>query len=283
MNAAIYEAEFITSSSRNKFVEVSVDGIKRRFAIDTGCSSLSINTRLLDELVKQKKVMLSDMKGEHVAQMANGYTHAVRELMINEFTIGGYTFRDVVAHVGVNDSPDAPLLLGQSLLERMRWYQISGNIIRFEPYDEAFQHALSYADYYSEDSIHQQEIANMLLPYERKGMLSCYFRQRFFYALYCIEAYDEAISLSNKLKEENCQSGIDITNYEIQLHYNQAVALYNSERYQEALSVVNKAWLLANSDAKYLDYISHIGNLYWHIHARLGNDAEMKEFEKFRQ
>ena len=234
-HAATYEAPFVDTGSRSKYVEVSVDGIKRRFAIDTGCSSLSINIRLLDELVKQKKVKLSEMGAEREAQMANGYTHVVRELMLGEFTLGGYTFRNVVAHVGINDSPDAPLLLGQSLLERMRWYQIEGNTIRFEPYDEAYQHALSFADYYANDSVHQQEIANLLMPYEQKGMLSCYFRQHLYYALYYVDAYDDAISLAQKLKETNCQSSaIDITDYEIQLHYNQAVSLYNADRYDEA-------------------------------------------------
>lgn len=283
MYATTFEAPFVDTGSRSKYVEVSVDGIKRLFAIDTGCSSLSINMQLLDELVKQKKVKLSEMRSEHEAQMANGYTHVVRELMLDEFTLGGYTFHNVVAHVGINDAPDAPLLLGQSLLERMRWYQIAGNTIRFEPYDEAYQHALSFADYYSNDSVHQQEIADLLMPYEQKRMLSCYFRQQLYYALYYIDAYDEAINLAQKLKETNCQSAIDITDYEIQLHYNQAVALYNADRYDEALVVADKAWPLANSNALYLEYISPIGKLYWHIYNQLGNETKMKEYEKYKQ
>ncbi len=283
MHAATYQAQFIDCGSRNKYVEVSVDGIKRRFAIDTGCSSLSINMQLLNELVKQNKVKLFDMKGERQAEMANGYTHVVKELMLNNFTLGGYTFHNVVAHVGINDAPDAPLLLGQSLFERMRWYQISGNTIQFEPYDEAFQYALSFADYYSNDSIHQQKIANLLMPYEQKGMLSCYFRQHLYYALYYIDAYDDAINMAQKLKQANCESGINITDYEIQLHYNQSIALFNAGHYEQALAVADKAWSLTNSTPEYIKYISPIGLLYWHIYNQLGNDAKMREFEKFKQ
>lgn len=280
--AAAYEAPLIDSGTRNKYVEVSVDGIKRRFTIDTGCSSLSINMQLLNELIRQNKVKLSDMSGEHNARMANGYMHVVRELMLSEFSLGGYTFRNVVAHVGINDAPDAPLLLGQSLLERMRWYRIAGNSIQFEPYDEAFQHALAIADFYSNDSIHQQEIATLLLPYERQGMLSCFFRQQLFYALYYTDAYDDAMSLAQKLREMNCLSDFDLTDYEIQLHYNQAVNLYNADHYEQALAIADKAWSLANSNDLYLRFVSNIGMLYWHIYHQLGNESKMKEFEKFK-
>lgn len=281
--AVTYEAPFVDTGSRNKYVEVSVDGIKRRFTIDTGCSSLSINKRLLDELVKQKKVKLSDLKGEHNAEMANGYTHVVRELMLSEFSFGGYTFRNVVANVGTNDAPDAPLLLGQSLLERMRWYQIAGNSIRFEPYDEAYQHALSFTDYHSNDSDHQQEIADLLMPYEQQGILSCYFRKQLFHALYYVDAYDDAISMAQKLRDAECQSGIDLTDYEIQLHHNQGVALYNTDRYEEALVIADKAWALAHSNALYHKYIAPIGKLYWHIYQQLGNEAKMKEYERYNK
>ena len=53
--------------------------------------------------------------------------------------------------------------------------------------------------------------------------------------------------------------------------------------YNEALAVTDKAWALANSNALYLEYIPAIGKLYWHIYNQLGNDAKMKEFEKFKK
>lgn len=280
--ATTYEAPFIDTGARDKCVEVYVDGIKRLFTFDTGCTSLSINIELLNELVKQQKVNLADVNDEREAQLANGYTHVVRRLMLRELTLGGYTFHNVVAHVGLDAAPDAPLLLGQSLLERMQWYKIAGNTILFEPYDEAFQYALSFADYYSSDTTHQQEIARRLLPYEQQGMLSCYFRLRLFYALYFIDDYNTAIRLGQTLKQVNCQAGIDITDYMIQLYYNQAIDLYNANRYDEALARTRQAWTLANSDTRYIEYIASIGKLTWHIYRQLGNDEKMKEFEKFK-
>lgn len=283
VRAEVYEAHFVDSNTRTKYIEVSVDGLKRLFAFDTGCSSLSLNTRLLNELVKAGKVRLADLANEHSAQMANGYSHMVKELVISELTLGNYTFHNVVAHVGMKDAADAPLLLGQSILERLRWYQISGNTLRFEPCEDDYQQALTIADFYFNDTTHQQQIADLLLPYEKQGRLSCYFRHCLFYALYHIDAYDEAVTLLARIRESDCQKESDLGEYELQLHYNRAIDLYNADRYAEAKDVLDRAWSIANSDARFMQYIRPAGEVYWHIYHQLGDDQAAKRYEKYKK
>lgn len=283
MQAEVYEARFVDSETRTKYLEVSVDGIRRLFAFDTGCSSLSINAQLLNELVKQGKVRLSELANEHSAQMANGYSHVVKEMLIREMTLGSYTFHNVVAHVGTNDAAEAPLLLGQSILERLKWYQISGNTLRFEPCEEDYQQALTLADFYFNDTTHQQQIVDRLMPYEKQGRLSCHFRHCLFYALYHVNAYDDAIALLAQLRESDCRKDTDLRVYELQIHYNHAIDLYNADRYAEAKEFIDKAWTIANSDELFRQYIRPAGEVYWHICHQLGDDQAAKRYEKYKK
>ena len=99
----------------------------------------------------------------------------------------------------------------------------------------------------------------------------------------CRKGVVQEMELLSMLAQQYGMEMIDLTDYEIQLHYNQAVNLYNADHYDEALAIADKAWPLANSNALYLQYVTNIGILYWHIYYQLGNDAKMKEFEKFKQ
>ena len=49
------------SLSGNKYMTAYVDGVKVNFTLDTGCSSLSINQLLFEELVRKGVVQWSDL------------------------------------------------------------------------------------------------------------------------------------------------------------------------------------------------------------------------------
>jgi len=129
----------------NKRVTASVDGVKVNFTFDTGCSTLSLNAQIFEELVRKGVVKRSDLSEESESELANGETHLVRSFTIKRLQIGDCVLHNVRASVGVYDRPDADPLLGQSVLSRLERYTISGNILSFEPKPEAEQKALALA------------------------------------------------------------------------------------------------------------------------------------------
>ena len=263
--AEVYEVPLIDSETRSKFVEVNVDGIQERFAFDTGCSGLSINIRLAHELARQGKIRLADMHEQTEATLANGATHTVRTLIIKQIEIGGCTFRNVVAMVGTNDAPDAPLLIGQSVLERMRWYRIEGLKLQFEPYDETYQQVLSMAEFYYDDPKHAPALAEQLAPYYNEGRLSCFYACKYLSVLQKTEDYASGLQVLEHIRQSGCKiDDDDLTVVETQLYYNISVNAYNSGRMEQAAQAKDSARTSARAikDAairrKYLDRIAEL-------------------------
>ena len=285
LHAKIFETPFIEHlNGRNKYVDVTVDGIPATFTFDTGCSGFYINKTLFTKLLAQGKVRKSDLKDVGEVIIANGkVTRSNKRFLIREVQLAGYTFRNVVAEVGLEDTPDAPLLLGQSILERLRWYKISNNSLSFEPCEESLQEAMSYSLYHQNDSTHYKDIAKRLLPYERNGQLPCFFRESLYFALYYTHEYATAHSLAEKLRESSCIQENDLTEYELGLYYHEAVQLYDATKYEESLHVALTAWPLATSyKNKGVDYQKHLGHLCWCAYKQLGNEKQAAAFEKYR-
>jgi tetratricopeptide (TPR) repeat protein len=286
LRAEVYEVPLTQSaSSANVYVEVDIDGLPALFAFDTGCSDVSLSRALLQQLIDQGQVRLSDLKDAGDAQLANGkLSKANKMLLLRELRLGGYTFRNVVASVGLDKIHDAPLLLGQSVLERMRFYYVSNGTLRFEPLEDDFQQALVAARFYADDTTRYDDIALRLLPYEQDNRLTCFYQSRLYHCLAFTGRYQQAHRLASKMLLTHCMEEDELTEQELRLYCNEAVTLYNAERYDEALTVFQTAWPMA-LDFRTRDnrYVQHLGNLAWHLYMQLDDPSRAAPFRQYRK
>lgn len=97
-------------------IPVKVNGIDLEFIFDTGASNVSISETEATFLVKQGRLKEEDMRGKQKFIDANGDVSEGRMVNLSEVQIGDRKLNNVEASI-VNNQV-APLLLGQSLLER---------------------------------------------------------------------------------------------------------------------------------------------------------------------
>lgn len=289
--AEVYEVKMIDSDTRNKYIEVEIGGNKYLFTFDSGCSSMSLSRKLLNELKQQGLILMPSDAAANRSEvmMSNGETRISRNLQIKRLRIGGCEFANVAAQVGIDDRADAPLLLGQSILERLKTYSVTGTTFRFEPYEQAFQQTLAMADYYWLDGSYAEQIGATLLPYFRAGRLSCFYTYKLLYVLQQTEANAEALEVLNHIKSRNNEwkggrSDFDLAEVESLLYYNIGVDAYNTDRYDDALDAAGKAKAAAQQvrdPQQKQKRLHNAGTLYWYIYSQ--TDLEKaKAYEKYK-
>ena len=99
-----------------KYVWIKINGISLRFIFDTGASDISISSAEFAVLFRQGTLRKEDILDVEYFRDATGKITAGRNINLREVQIGSKTLKNVSATV-VNNI-DAPLLLGQSVLER---------------------------------------------------------------------------------------------------------------------------------------------------------------------
>jgi aspartyl protease family protein len=97
-------------------IPVVINGTEMFFIFDTGASSISISNTEAYFLFKQGKLTKDDIVGEQDFIDANGDISTGTVINLREVKLGNYTIRNVEA--SVVDNLEAPLLLGQSALNR---------------------------------------------------------------------------------------------------------------------------------------------------------------------
>ncbi len=97
-------------------IPVVINGTEMFFIFDTGASSISISNTEAYFLYKQGKLTKDDIVGEQDFIDANGDISTGTVINLREVKLGNYTIRNVEA--SVVDNLEAPLLLGQSALNR---------------------------------------------------------------------------------------------------------------------------------------------------------------------
>ena len=99
-----------------KYIWVEVNGLKLRFVFDTGASIVSISSAEAAALHKQGRLSDEDILNQQYFQDATGNISEGTRVNLRTVKIGNKILRDVEALIV--DNPEAPLLLGQSALER---------------------------------------------------------------------------------------------------------------------------------------------------------------------
>ena len=97
-------------------VACTINGLPLKFVFDTGASSVSISSVEATFMLKNGYLTSDDIKGKKYFSNATGEIHEGTIIKLKEIKIGEAVLRNVEASVVQNQQ--APLLLGQSVLER---------------------------------------------------------------------------------------------------------------------------------------------------------------------
>jgi clan AA aspartic protease (TIGR02281 family) len=98
------------------YVPCTVNGLKLSFIFDTGASNVSISMSEALFMLKNGYLSEDDLLGTESYQIANGDVAEGTKINLRSIVIGGKELRNVKA--SIVHSATAPLLLGQSVLER---------------------------------------------------------------------------------------------------------------------------------------------------------------------
>ncbi|HOK51162.1 MAG TPA: retropepsin-like aspartic protease [Bacteroidales bacterium] len=115
-----------------KYVWVEINGLKLKFIFDTGASSICISSAEATVLYKQGTLQKEDILDVQYFQDATGKVSAGTRINLRTVKIGNRVLQNIEAIV--IDNNEAPLLLGQSALERFGKISIDNknNVIVFE-------------------------------------------------------------------------------------------------------------------------------------------------------
>ncbi|MBS4063888.1 MAG: retroviral-like aspartic protease family protein [Chitinophagaceae bacterium] len=106
------------------FVHVTLGKKSVKFILDSGADDCSISDKLESELLKNGDVKKSDYLPNGLYKLADGSIVECRRFKINKMKVGTTVVSNVVVSVG---SEDAPNLLGQSFLKKLKRWTIDND------------------------------------------------------------------------------------------------------------------------------------------------------------
>ena len=112
-------------------VPCTVNGLKLRFVFDTGASKVTISLTEALFMLKNDYLSEQDIRGASYAELANGEVAENTEVVLKLIEIGDFRLHNVSAAVVHNLG--APLLLGQSAIERLGVLQMDGDLLTIVP------------------------------------------------------------------------------------------------------------------------------------------------------
>lgn len=236
----------------NKYITASVNGLPVNFTFDTGCSSLSLNSTIFNELLRRGLIRSEDVYGEGEAEIAGGFSHTVRYFIVKRLQVGDCELHNIRASVGVNDRPDATPLFGQAVLERFSYYTVSNNRLSFKPKTEEEQLALYKAGRFKDDTTKtaQQMIIEALKPYA--DHLSPRYQLIYADALRNCEQYPQSIAVLQRLmNSETYQPGTySLMERIVNTEAKYIEQLYEDSLYKECEQIIYTVLKQAGNDPK---------------------------------
>lgn len=115
-----------------KYIWVEINGLKLKFIFDTGASNICISSAEATVLYKEGTLQKEDILDVEYFQDATGKVSAGTRINLRTVKIGNRVLKNIEAIV--IDNNEAPLLLGQSALEKFGKILIDNenNVIIFE-------------------------------------------------------------------------------------------------------------------------------------------------------
>lgn len=112
----VVEIPFTKANGVTK-VDCTINNLPLNFVFDTGASDVTISQVEANFMYKNGYLTDKDIIGQQLYQTADGSVSVGTTFLIKEIKFGGLVLRDVRA--SVVDSQNAPLLLGQTVLQRL--------------------------------------------------------------------------------------------------------------------------------------------------------------------
>jgi clan AA aspartic protease (TIGR02281 family) len=106
------------------YVHCKINGLKADFVFDTGAGAISLSSDFAKRLVDMGVLSDNDITGRGKSMIADGNTTDVLVVNIKDVEIGGLHLNNVIATI--KQQQNAPLLLGQSAIEKLGKITIDG-------------------------------------------------------------------------------------------------------------------------------------------------------------
>lgn len=107
------------------YIQCKVNGLPMKMIFDTGASGVNLSLTEAIYMLKNGYLTREDIGDVVYSQIANGEIVEETEVIIKEIDISGMKINNVKA--SISHEMTAPLLLGQSVIQRLGTIQISGN------------------------------------------------------------------------------------------------------------------------------------------------------------
>lgn len=110
-----------TDETNVLYCDINVNGITKKFVLDTGCSTMLISKKEAKEILKRNKINKTIYDKTEV-NYANGENDILHIILIDEIKIGNETLNNIPCVISNNEN--SPLLLGQSLFSKFNYLTI---------------------------------------------------------------------------------------------------------------------------------------------------------------
>lgn len=114
-------------------VPCEVNGLKLQFIFDTGASVVSLSNSVAEFMLKNGYLNPDDIYDAIELKQADGSSFTSHKVLIKHINIGGSVLHDVVGVITPHQ--DAPLLLGQSAIQKLGKISIKGNFLIIDKTD----------------------------------------------------------------------------------------------------------------------------------------------------
>lgn len=226
-------------------IPCEVNGLRMKFIFDTGASNVCISLTEATFMLENDYISKDDILGTSKSQIADGSIVENTRIRLKEIKIAGLVLKDIEAVVTHNFG--APLLLGQSAIQKLGTIQIVGNELTILEHnteitdadiDRMFNEA---REFYSNKSFNAA--AKIYQELYDIGALSDYGIFKLAHSYYRIDNYKKSLDYFYKIKDF---TDIDFALYYDLLGWNYVMledyenALYNFElkgKYEEDNSI----------------------------------------------
>lgn len=236
------------------YIPGKVNGLSLEFIFDTGASNVCLSLAEALFMLKNGKLDMQDVKGTSYSSIADGSIVENTNVILREVEVGGIKLTNVEAVVVQN--LDAPLLFGQSAIQKLGPIQLDGNTLvisngkilpseskAWNLYQKAYQ--MSEAGNYDEAI----KLANQALDATNDNKLRSTIYITLAHSHSNLGEFDKAISALNSSLGEDLTNDIALYNLGVCLFENGKIgeALKNFNRLVERTSDKEKKTMLSNA------------------------------------
>lgn len=207
----VFSQKVIQMESQNGVYRIScsVNGAKMKMIFDTGASKVSLSESMANFLYDNGYISKEDVLGSSKTQTADGSIHDNVVINIKDIEISGLHLKNVQAVV--ISSQNAPLLLGQSAIQKLGHISLDGNRLIINDYsdnlsDKEIENIVASAQKHYNNKSYQKVIEELqkvvtngaLSVAGYSVLLECYFKTKQYQE--CIDYGNDFLRLNKKEK-----------------------------------------------------------------------------------